>query len=170
VIRALTFVVGVFVALGGVAYADGGTLRLSRASGPFVVSVFTTPEPLRAGAADVSVLVQSQSGGAVVLDAAVGLRLRAPDGTEQRLVATHGAAANRLLFAANVTLPVSGRWLLDVTVRRGDAEATAAGALDVARATPRLAAQWPALTLPALLIALFLWRQRLRRRAGGRHA
>ena len=164
----MTRTLGVWIVLlGGVAYADGGTLRLSRASGPFVVSVFTTPEPLRAGPADVSVLVQARDGGAMVLDAAVGLRLRAPDGTEQQPAATHAAATNRLLWAANVTLPVPGRWLLEVTVRRGDDAATVAGTLEVAAAAPRLAAQWPALALPVVLVALFLWRQRLRRRAAG---
>jgi hypothetical protein len=156
------------VMLGGVAHADGGALRLSRASGPFVISVFTAPEPLCAGPADVSVLVQTRDGGKVVLDAAVELRLHAPDGTEQRLVATHALATNRLLSAANVALSAPGPWLLDVTARRGDAEAAVATTLDVAAATPRLAAQRPALALPAVCVALFLWRQNLRRRARGR--
>jgi hypothetical protein len=154
--------------LGGVARADGGALRLSRASGPFVISVFTTPEPLGAGPADLSVLVQARDGGAVVLDAAVALELHGPDGREQRLEATHAGATNRLLSAASVALPVPGRWRYQVTVRRGDAAATVAGAIDVGAATPHLAAQAPALALPALCVALFAWRQRLRRRVSGR--
>jgi hypothetical protein len=149
---------------GAVAHGDGGTLRASRASGPFVVSVFTSPEPLRAGPVDISVLAQARDGGTVVLDATVALQLRAPDGTEQRLLASHGAATNRLLQAATVELPVPGRWLLDATVRRGDGVATVAVPLDIAVATPRLAAQWPALALPGVCVLLFMYRQRTRRR------
>jgi hypothetical protein len=150
--------------LTGVARADGGTLRLSRASGPFVISVFTTPEPLYAGPADVSVLVQAREGTAVVLDAAVELRLRAPDGTEQALLATHAAATNRLLQAAPVELRAPGRWLLTVTARRGDTVATVSCALAVARASPRLGSQWLPLGLPAVCVLLFVWRERLLRR------
>ena len=50
-------------------------------AGPFIVSIFTAPEPLRAGPVDVSVLVQS-SGGAVLTDAVVDILLEsatAPD-------------------------------------------------------------------------------------------
>ena len=46
-------------------WADGGTLRTRQQAGPFIVSIFTAPEPLRAGPVDVSVLVQS-SGGTVL--------------------------------------------------------------------------------------------------------
>jgi hypothetical protein len=148
--------------LGGVARGDGGRLRLSQASGPFVVSVFTAPEPLRAGRADVSVLVQAR--GSVVLDAAVELRLRAPDGTEQTLAATRRAAGNALLQSAFVELPAPGRWALAVTVRHANTSATVRGDLDVAPATGALTAHWIPLTVPVPCILLFAWRQRLLRR------
>jgi len=62
------------------AYPDGGTLRLRQDTGPFMVSVFTAPQPLRAGPADVSVLVQDRASTEVLLDAEVTLTLRPPDG------------------------------------------------------------------------------------------
>jgi hypothetical protein len=145
-----------------VAHGDGGVLRLSQASGPFVISVFTAPEPLRAGRADVSVLVQAR--GTVVLDAAVELRLRAPDGTEQTIAASPRAAGNALLQSAFVGLRTPGRWGLAVTARRANTSATVGCDLDVAPATTALATHWVPLALPALCILLFVWRERLLRR------
>jgi hypothetical protein len=145
-----------------VARADGGVLRLSQASGPFVISVFTAPEPLRAERAEVSVLVQAES--SVVLDALVELRLRAPGGVEQTLAATRAAAGNQLLQSASVELRPAGRWELAVTARRAGTAATVSCDLDVGPASPGLTAQWLPLLLPALCILLFLWRERSRGR------
>jgi hypothetical protein len=155
-------VIVVSLLLADVAHGDGGVLRVSQASGPFVVSVFTAPEPLRAGRADVSVLVQAS--GTVVLDAAVELRLRAPDGTEQMIAVSPRAAGNALLQSALVDLRPPGRWRLAVTARRGNTSAAAHCDLDVAPATTALAAHWKALALPPLCILLFVWRERLLRR------
>jgi hypothetical protein len=150
--------------LAGSAHADGGVLRRSQAAGPFVLSVFTAPEPLRVGRADVSVLVQARGGASVVLDASVELRLRAPDGSEQMVAAAHAAASNRLLQSAWVELPVPGRWALAVTARRASDVATVSCELDVAASAPRLSAQWLPLGLPVLCILVFVWRERLLRR------
>lgn len=147
------------------AFADGGTLRLTRSVPPFVVSVFTAPEPLRVGSADVSVLVQGgTAAGPVLLDADVELRLRGPDGATRTLVATHATAANRLFQSALVELPEPGRWQLAVAVRHGHDAATVSCDLLVGPAAPRLAAEWPWLALPPLCLALFAWRERLRGR------
>jgi hypothetical protein len=145
--------------LAGAARGDGGVLRLSQSSGPFVISVFTAPEPLRAGRAELSVLVQAR--GAVVLDATVALLVRAPDGTEQTLAATPGTANNQLFHSAVVELPTPGRWELRVTVRQAGLSATASCLLDVAPRATGLAAHWMPLSLPLLCILLFVWRERL---------
>jgi hypothetical protein len=142
----------------GVAHGDGGVLRMSQMSGPFVLSIFTAPEPLRAGRAEVSVLVQAR--GTVVLDALVELRLRAPDGT-QTLSVTRAAASNQLLQSAFVELRPPGRWQLSVTARRAGSSATVSCDLDVAPASSNLRAHWVPLALPAFCILLFVWRQRL---------
>jgi hypothetical protein len=143
--------------LAGAAFADGGVLRLSQASGAFVISVFTAPEPLRSGRAEVSVLVQSRD--TVVLDAAVELRLRAPEGTEQT-IATARQAMNQLLHSGFVELNRPGRWRLTVTVRRAGAFAIVSSDLDVGSAPPGVTAHWTPLTLPALCILLFVVRER----------
>jgi hypothetical protein len=147
--------------LAGVARGDGGRLRVSQASGPVIISVFTTPEPLRAGRADVSVLVQAR--GAVVLDAAVELRVRAPDGMEQTLAATRAEASNQLLQSAFVELRIPGRWRLSVTTRQAGTAATVSCDLEVAPATAGLAGHWVVLALPAFCVLFFAWRERLLR-------
>jgi hypothetical protein len=167
--RAFVVAAACLWASAGPAFADGGTLRLTRAAGPFVVTLFTAPEPLVVGSADVSVLVQERSSAVVRLDATVALRVRAPDGTEQQLQAVHATTGNRLLQSALVELSQPGRWQLTVEVRHGsEAAATVSTELLVGSATPRLAAQWPPLALPPLCIALYLWRARLLERQRSR--
>ena len=99
-------------------WADGGLLRARRAAGPFIVSIFTAPEPLRAGPVDVSVLVQS-SGGAVLTEAAVDILVESTTRPIERRQAraTHDAASNKLTSAAVVDLPAAGEWTLTVSVR-----------------------------------------------------
>jgi hypothetical protein len=145
------------------AHADGGTLRLRQATGPFEVSVFTAPEPLRVGLADTSVLVQTRAGD-VLLDAAVELSLRDPDGVERSPVVAHPSGANRLLQAAPLPLSQSGRWTLIVTVHRGHDRATASTALVVAPAVSPLADHAAALALPLVCVLLFVAHQRSSRR------
>jgi hypothetical protein len=150
-------------------HADGGTLRLSQAEGPFAISVFTAPAPLRVGTADVSVLVQRRAGGAVLLDATVELRTRAPDGTLAVQPATRAQATRGLFHAALVALPSPGRWQLTTVVHHHQSSATVSCELPVEREAPRLPEHALSLALPALGIFLFIVRERLLRahRAGG---
>jgi hypothetical protein len=147
----------------GVARADGGTLRLSRTAGPFLVSVFTAPEPLRVGRADVSVLVQKQVNGEVQLGRAVALRLRAPDGAEQTLRASHAMATNRLLQSAQLELSAPGQWHLEIMV---DHAGPVACELPVGLRSRLFADHWLPLALPPLCVFLFAWRARLSARLG----
>ncbi len=142
----------------GVARADGGRLRMSRTAGPFVISVFTAPEPLRVGRADVSVLVQRQGSGEVLLGATVELRLQGPDGAQQTLPASHAVATNRLLQSALVELPAPGRWRLEITV---DGQPTVACDLPVGPRSRLVADHWIPLALPPVCVFLFAWRARL---------
>jgi hypothetical protein len=149
------------------ARGDGGVVRLRQPSGPFLISVFTPPDPLRAGPLDFSVLVQDRSSGETILDAAVYLDIRQLDGNSPLLLAraTHEQATNKLFHAAVVKIPEAGRWSLRVDVRRGPDEATGATELQVAPPTPRLAAIWPYLLLPPFAIAVFALHQALRQKA-----
>jgi hypothetical protein len=145
-------------------HADGGTLRLSQAEGPFVISVFTAPAPLRVGTADVSVLVQRRAGNAVLLDATVELRTRAPDGTLAVQPASRAQATTGLLHAALLALPSAGRWRLTAVVQHHQSSATVTCDLPVEPEAPRLLEHALPLALPALGISLFALRERLRRK------
>jgi hypothetical protein len=139
-------------------HADGGVVCLRQASGPFRVTVFTTPAALRVGAADFSVMVQDRKSNAIMLDAAVDLKFepQAAGGSSIEISATRRQATNKLLKSALVDFPSAGVWTLAVTVRRdGSGRATFTTRLRVAPPLPRIAAIWPFLILPLLAVLGF---------------
>jgi hypothetical protein len=140
-----------------VALADGGAVCLHEASGPFLVTVFVSPSPLRAGPIDTSVLVQDQQTGAVILDAAIKLVVQplSAEGPRELAEATHEHATNKLLQAATLNLQESGWWVLNVVVSRGREEAVLATKLEVAPAMHGLAVIWPFVLIPFFAIGLF---------------
>jgi hypothetical protein len=155
------------------AHADGGRLQMRQAAGPFVVSLFTTPESLAVGPADLSVMVEEQ--GSVLLDADVVVTLISQDQEVAPVVAhlSHAHATNRLLEDAVVQLSHAGRWHAVVHVReagRTEAgrEASVATDLTVANYSARRGTVWLFLLLPLCAVALFAWVQvvklRMRRR------
>ena len=165
--RSRLALVGALVA--GLARADGGTIRIQEDAGPFRITVWSAPEPLRVGAADLSVLVQRRGEGSPSLDAEVELRLDGPEAQppiEAR--ATREQATNELLYAAAVTLPAAGTWRLRASVREGADAVEVAGDLPVAPPLPRLWTLWPYLALPPAAVAAFALRERLQARVRGR--
>src|SRR6516165_4132235 len=82
----------------GAARGDGGAVRLSQQAGPYRVTVFTAPTPLRAGPVDVSVFVQDGTGGGALPDATVRVTLTR-GGETLEAQATHEAATNKLFQA-----------------------------------------------------------------------
>jgi hypothetical protein len=145
---------------------DGGVVRLRDARGGIVVTVFTPPDPLPAGAVEVSVLVQDRSG-APVLDAEVTVRLDPPPGGRGARItvpASRGRAANKLFQAAQVDLREVGDWRLGVSVRAAGQLSDSSCPLRVAPATPRVKALWDVLVLPPVMVVLFALNQTLRRR------
>lgn len=160
--------------VGAVALADGGLVLLSEPVGPFRITVFTSPTPMRVGSAQVSVMLQDRDSERPLLDAEVSVWLSPATGAGPTLRTEAGQieATNKLLYVARVELPSAGTWKLDVSVER---EGTAAGVeseLEVEPALPRWLAYWPYLVLPPIVSALFAvhqWRsRRLGRPSGGR--
>jgi hypothetical protein len=98
--------------------ANGGTVRISRQTvGPYLVSVFTSPTPLRTGEIDVSVLVQDAAA-ETVLDVPVTI-VATPlgeDGATIRVEATRQQATNKLFKAAKFDVRAEGVWELTVQV------------------------------------------------------
>lgn len=166
------------VAVARPAPGDGGLVRARETSGPFTITLFTSPTPLRAGEADVSVLVQ-EAGGATVLDAEVALEVEPEPratrgagagalphaaGDRRRVLLTRAQATNRLLHAGRVALEHPGRFRLRATVARGVGRGAVNATVEVAPALPRALALWPYLALPPVAIVLFLFHQWLRGR------
>jgi hypothetical protein len=149
-----------------IANADGGAICLSKISGPFLVTVFVSPEPIRAGPIDTSILVQDRRTGGVILDAMVNLAIEPLSGKRPGILtrATSEQARNKLLKAARIDLPDTGWWVLTVVVRRGREEAVLTTSLDAAPPMPRVARLWPFLLFPPFAIALFALHQALRPR------
>lgn len=147
------------------AYADGGAVQFEKSAGPFVVTVFTTPTPLRAGPVDLSLMIQSRDSLQPVLDCQALVQLRKEDAMDIRSEATHEAAQNKLLYAAPVKVPESGLWELEVTIQHGDDSIIVAGEITVAPQNPVLLVYWRSLALPPLFISLFAVNQWLKRRS-----
>jgi hypothetical protein len=150
------------------ALADGGRVRLRQDAGSFAITVFTQPEPLTSGPADLSVLVQDRATGRPLLDAEVEIRLKGPGAESTRTdIATSGT--NRILKVIATDLPAPGNWRYEVVVRRGGETATVTGMLPVGARASRISAIWPYLATPPLVIVLFAWREaHSRRRRSGR--
>jgi hypothetical protein len=146
------------------ALADGGTVQLREDAGPFVITVFTSPAPLSAGPADISLLLQNRNGLEPVLDANVSLVLRDPSGAGIRARLTREQAQNKLLYAAPATLANPGKWRLDITILKDGQRTGATGTIDVAPAPEMAASYWSYIAFPPMMIVAFLVRERLIRR------
>jgi hypothetical protein len=152
------------------AHADGGRLQMRQAAGPFVVSLFTTPESLAVGPADLSVMVEEQGSSSVLLDADVVVTLTPEDAETAPVIAhlSHAHATNRLLEDAVVQLPRAGRWRAVIRVSEAGREATVVTDLTVANYSARRGTVWLFAVLPVCAVVLFVWvqvaKRRLRRR------
>jgi len=175
------------------AHADGGIMRLRQAQGPFVITIFTTPELVPHRPVDVSVLVQRRDSSDVILDADVDLLLTpppvavvtamdpicAPGGVgflspesaghnaDFSTPATRAQASNKLLYAAAVEFGSVGDWTLDATVKaRGGSERFSCS-IPVGPSPRQLTGLLPYLLLPPMAIALFALNQFLRKSRRG---
>jgi hypothetical protein len=146
------------------ALSDGGVVQMQRSSGRYVITVFTAPVPLRAGPADISILIQDRNSHHPVLDAEVTMSLYKEGREAIRAEARREQATNKLLYAALVSLPEAGRWKIEVTVVRNSEETRLSGPMMVAPPLPFLLAYWWMLALPPVAIGLFVINQWLKRK------
>jgi hypothetical protein len=150
----------------GILFADGGAIQFQGPAGPFDVTVFGAPTPLRIGTADLSVLVKKTAGGTPILDADVTLHLvKTVDGKIIEVTArpTHEKASNKLLYAANMRIPSNGSWRVDVVVKQGSTSAQISGRMFVLPPQPPLMKYWGYFVLVPLVGLLFAISQRLKR-------
>ncbi len=142
------------------AHADGGRLRFSKTAGPFLITLFTTPEPLTPGPADFSVMVQDAVTGQILPDAVVTLQLDEQDGRTIRAIADHHRATNQLMQAAALSLPSVGSFRLHLVVRDASREASTDSSLIVQPGSRTAPLIWTFALLPFLAVLLFALQQR----------
>ncbi len=140
------------------ALADGGIVRHVEVVGPWRVTVFTSPTPVRAGPVDVSFLVQKAATGETVLDASIDVQCEGP-GEPVAVRATRARATNRLLYAALFTLPAPGDWRFTVTVREDICVRDFSFSVFAESPLPPWQSYWPWFSLPILGLALFAGHQ-----------
>jgi hypothetical protein len=144
------------------AFGDGGTVLWRKEAGSLVITAFASPVPLSSGPVDISLLLQNRSGLEPVLDANVWLLLRADaSGEEVRAHPTREQAQNKLLYAAPLTLPESGKWELEVTILRNGEQTDATGTIGVAPGPEKGTSYWSYIAFPQLMIAIYVVRERL---------
>jgi hypothetical protein len=171
-----SLVIGFLLAAIPSAFADGGAVLSQATAGSYRITLFGSPSPLRAGPVDLSVMLQDAKTGEPVLDRPVTITVRAASNQKTEawvppccsmktqsaaVAATHAAAQNKLLYAANLILPASGPH--DLVVQIGDLSAESR--IDVKPPLSAGASTWPWLAAPPLLVGLFALNQRLRRRS-----
>ncbi len=152
--------------------ADGGTLILQKQAGPLTISIFSSPEPLRTGPADLSVMVQKSVDKSSILDADVKLHFThaSPDGIMEVFApATHANATNKLLYASRVNIPTQGIWKLTATVVSKLGTAEVAGEISVMPPQSTMLRYWPYFALVPLIILLFAVNQSLKRKRKSGH-
>lgn len=136
--------------------ADGGSVLLRKQSGPFLITVFGTPQ---VGSTDFSVLVQNASDRSAILDAYVELRIG-----DAQARATHQQATNKFLYAASVALSHAGKSHLEVSVTSNGRTAIVDGDIVVLPAASPLIAYWPYFALVPVAILLFALNQWLKKK------
>jgi hypothetical protein len=141
-----------------VALADGGTVRVIDQHGEHRIAVFTSPNPLRAGPVDVSVLVQDAETGQSIGNAHVALRLTAREfpSTSVYAVATSAEATNKLMQAALVELPMAGWWDVEIDWTTNDGTTHTRFAMEAQPPLPRWLTVWPWFTWPLAVVLLFV--------------
>lgn len=139
------------------ALADGGTVRLVEDVGGYQISVFTSPNPLRAGPVDVSVLVQDTATAEPVPNTQIFLRLTPRDRLTATMhaLATPAAATNKLLQAALVELPSPGTWDVEVECTTDNSRQTVRFTMEAGTPLPRWLTVWPWFTWPFAAVLLF---------------
>jgi len=149
----------------GEARANGGTPRLARApAGPYLVSIWTQPDPPRVGRLDVSVAVMRPTTGEPVLDIRGQVGAESLGGKERvgGVKLERGAGGNLLLYHGELEVPVVGQWRVIVTLDGADGSGEAMFALEV-RPPPRLP-RW-ALLMGAITLGMLVWLWASRSRA-----
>ncbi len=142
--------------------ANGGTLRLAGILGPYEVSVFTDPTPVRPDSLDVSILVRRPGDAQPLRGLRVVVRADAVGHGAMPTVreATREAADDPRYYAAKFPLGAAGLWRITVSIQ-GE-EGSGEGSFQVNAVEQGLLGQplvaVPLALLPLALVAWWLYR------------
>ncbi len=145
-------------------FGDGGALQFQKQAGPFIVTAFTAPVPVRVGAGDLSVMVQRAADRSPLLDSRVLVTLSRHGEPDIKADATRAQATNKLMYAARIVFPSAGTWHVDVAVNASGSTAHVAGDIAVLPEQPPLMAFWPYFAMLPAAVVLFILNQWLKSR------
>jgi len=122
--RGLAFLLLLVLMVAPPLLGNGGTVRISNAAlGPYTVTVYSSPTPLRTGELDVSVMVQDSAGSVLTPSVMVEARpVALEEGASAEPIrkrATRAQATNKLFQAAKFDVEAPGDW--EFTVEVGEA-------------------------------------------------
>jgi putative membrane protein len=137
------------------AWPNGGTPRLTRATaGPYLVSVWTKPEPPRVGRLHLSVAVMSpQDVVPMVMDARVRVAA-SPIHGQENLISANVSRTWGLLYDADLERPTEGPWRINLQVEGKTGNGSTGFELDV---KPPLKVDWPVVGAILVLAILTAW-------------
>lgn len=147
-----------------VLHADAGLLRVSEPGGPYRISVFTEPTPLRVGGGTIHVFVADRETGEPVTDAHVRIRLESHSGETAQPPEHLHRQPRGLRFSAGFKAPATGRFTTRIDVAGRSGAGSVSFHVDVEPHQPLLVTLGPALAVPPLGIGLFALHQVLVRR------
>ncbi len=142
--------------------ADGGIVQFQKQAGPFLITLFSAPVPLRAGTADLSAMVQKIEDRSAVLDCAVVLQLSHPGERDIHVAATRAQATNKLLYAAHPVLQRPGKWHVAVEIKSRGNTVRVAGDMMVLPEEAPVIAHWPYFAVLPVAVGLFALNQWLK--------
>jgi hypothetical protein len=158
------------------AHGGGEPQLVNAQAGPYRVSAWTQPEPIRVGTMHLSIAVSESPGpgsggeetGDLVLDAAVQVQMNPMSRPGPGLVtsASREDAVNKLLYEADMELPAEGQWQVVISVEGAAGTGSASFNIEVlpAAASNTLAALgtfralgWPVWAGLALVLLTVGW-------------
>jgi hypothetical protein len=144
-----------------VGHGGGAPQIVNEPAGPYLVSAWTDPDPLRVGTIHMTVAVSEPAGveaaaateaGTAVLGAAVRVVLESMDNPTIRPVgglATHENAINRLFYEADLDVPETGIWRVNLLI---DGPAGAGETGFEVQVLPPSRLNWPILVAAAAVV------------------
>ncbi|RME44503.1 MAG: hypothetical protein D6791_13020 [Chloroflexi bacterium] len=129
----LTLSLVVLAAPGGRVRAHGGgTAQLSNEPlGPYVLTVWTNPDPATVGKLHITAAIATADTGEPVTDATVQVLATASDGAVTRVQAGHQGALTPYFYEADLELGAPGRWQFTILLDDGQSSYEAGFTLEV---------------------------------------